>query len=56
MNREPKPMQEIHSIQERIYETCKNMSGKEKLVALHKEAEEAGIKYGLALRKASQVK
>lgn len=56
MLKEPKPMREIHEIQEKLYEERKRMSRKEKLAAIHREAEEAKKKYGLVLRKASHVK
>lgn len=51
MLNEPRPMREIHEIQEKIYEEQKNMSDKEKLEALRKEAEEFKKKWGLNLRK-----
>jgi len=53
MYEEPRPMREIHSIQEKIYEEYKNLSNEEKLARMHKEAEEAGKRFGLRLRKAS---
>lgn len=55
MYKEPKPMREIHEIQERLYEEQKNMTDEKKLEALHREAEEAKRKYGLKLRKVSHV-
>ena len=54
MFKEPKPMREIHEIQEKLYEERKKMSAKDKLAAIHREAEEAEKKYGLALRKIYQ--
>ena len=51
MSNEPRPMREIHEIQEKIYEEQKNMSDKEKLEALRKEAEEFKKRWGLNLRK-----
>lgn len=51
MYKEPRPMREIHEIQEKIYEEQKNMADKEKIAAIHREAEEAVKKYGLNLRK-----
>lgn len=54
MYKEPEPMMEIHHIQESIYEEQKNMSDKEKLLALHKEANEAEKKYNINLRKYRQ--
>lgn len=56
MFKEPKPMREIHAIQEAIYEEQKNMTDKEKLFAIHKEAEEFKKKYGLTLRKATPIR
>ena len=56
MFKEPKPMKEIHEIQETLYEEHKKMTDKEKLAALHREAEEAEKKYGFTLRKVSHVK
>ncbi len=56
MLKEPRPMREIHEIQEKLYEERKKMSGKEKIAAIHREAEEAEKEYGLALRKVSHVK
>ena len=46
MFKEPKPMREIHKIQEELYKEQKKMTDKEKLAALHREAEEAEKKYG----------
>ena len=51
MGKEPRPMREIHEIQEKIYEEQKNLTDKEKLERIHKEAEEAEKKFGLKLRK-----
>jgi len=56
MFKEPKPMREIHKIQEGLYEEQKKMTDKEKLAALHREAEEAEKKYGFSLRKVSYAK
>ena len=47
MYKEPKPMQEIHRIQERIYKEYKNLTDHEKLKRMHKEAEETERKFGL---------
>lgn len=49
-------MREIHKIQEELYKEQKKMTDKEKLAALHREAEEAEKKYGFSLRKVSHVK
>ena len=56
MLKEPRPMKEIHEIQEKLYEERKKMTDKEKLAAIHGEAEETERKYGFALRKVSHVK
>lgn len=56
MVKEPRPMKEIHGIQEKLYEEHKKMTSKEKLAALHHEAGEAEKKYGFALRKLLHVK
>ena len=56
MLREPKPMKEIHEIQEGLYEEQKKLTDKEKLSLLHREAEETEKKYGFTLRKVSCVK
>jgi len=55
MYKEPRPMREIHEIQEKIYETEKYLTNKEKLVLLHKEAEEFKKKYRLKFRKANNI-
>ena len=55
MYNEPRPMKEIHEIQEKIYEAEKYLTNKEKLALLHKEAEECKKKYGLKFRKALNV-
>jgi len=55
MLNEPRPMREIHQIQEKIYEEHKNMSTLEELEAIRRSAEEAeksageaaaGVKFG----------
>ena len=51
MVKEPRPMREIHDIQEKIYEEQKNMCPKEKLEAIHKEVEETRKKYGIKIKK-----
>lgn len=56
MLKEPRPMREIHEIQEKLYEERKKMPSKDKIAAIHREAEEAEKKYGLTLRKVSNVK
>jgi len=51
MLNEPRPMREIHQIQEKIYEEHKNMSTLEELEAIRRSAEEAEKRLGLKLRK-----
>ncbi len=55
MYKEPKPMKEIHEIQEKIYEEMKNMTDKEKIETIRREVEKTEKKYGLKLRKVSHV-
>ena len=50
---EPRPLKEIHKIQEILSDERKKMTDKEKLSAIHREAEEAKKKYGFVLRRAS---
>ena len=50
MYKEPKPMQEIHKIQERLYEEEKGLSSEERIKKIHKEAKKAIKKYGLKLK------
>lgn len=45
--KEPKPMQEIHAIQERIYEETKHLSSQEKVERINRVVQEATKKYGL---------
>ena len=54
MYKEPKPMREIHQIQERFFEKEKNLSSRQRIRKLHKEA--AGImkKYGLKIKSGSK--
>lgn len=49
-------MKEIHEIQEKIYEEMKNMTDKEKIEAIRKEAEDTKKQYGIKLKKASYVR
>jgi hypothetical protein len=56
MYKEPRPMREIHEIQEKIYEETKNMSDKELIEYYHKGAEEAKKKYGLSFKKAQYIR
>jgi len=54
MRKEPKPMREIHQIQERFFDKEKNLSPRERLRKLHEEAEEIIRKYGLRIKLASK--
>jgi hypothetical protein len=47
MYKEPKPMREIHQIQERFFDKEKNLSSRERIRKLHKEAKEIIKKFGL---------
>ena len=47
---EPKPMQEIHEIREKLYEENKNLTHKEHIAKIHEEAEAIKRKYGLVLK------
>lgn len=51
MYKEPKPMKEIHEIRERLYKENKNLSHREHINKVHKEAEEAMKKRGLKFKK-----
>lgn len=53
MYNEPRPMREIHGIQLKLYEQEKNLSAKELIAKIHKQAEEFKKKYGLKFRKAA---
>lgn len=55
MYKEPKAMREIHEIREKLYEEEKNLSAKELIAKIHKEAEEVKKKYGLKFKKPSHV-
>jgi hypothetical protein len=55
MRKEPKPMREIHQIQERFFDKEKNMSSRQRIRKLHKEAAEIARKYGLKIKTASKV-
>jgi len=48
--KEPKLMQEIHKIQEKIYEEDKNLSRKERIEKTNRIAEEMIRRHGLKLR------
>ena len=48
--KEPKPMQEIHETQKKIYEEDKNLSRKERVKKTNRIAEQLIARYGLNLR------
>jgi hypothetical protein len=47
MHKEPKPMREIHEIRERFYEETKNLSYRDHILKIHKEAEKVMKESGL---------
>lgn len=51
MRKEPRPMREIHKIQERIYSEQKDMTDKEKIEAIKREVKQAKDKLGFRVRK-----
>ena len=53
MFKEPRPVQEIHAIQEKIYEEEKKMTVKQRLDILHKKAKAAKQRLGLKIKKFS---
>lgn len=55
MPKEPKPMREIHQIQERFFNKERKLSSRERIHKLHKEAAEIIRKYGLKIKTASKV-
>ena len=50
MFKESKPMQEIHAIQEKIYQEDKKLTLKERVEKVHQEVRSAIDKYGLKLK------
>ncbi len=48
MPKEPKPMREIHQIQERFFNEERKLSSRERIRKLHKEATEIIRKYGIS--------
>jgi hypothetical protein len=54
MYKEPKPMWEIHQIQEKLFKKEKNLSSRERIRKLHKEAKGIIKKYGLKIKSASK--
>lgn len=55
MRKEPKPMREIHQIQERIFDKEKKLTSGQRIRKLHKEAAAVIKKYGLKIKTASKV-
>ena len=51
MYQEPEPMREIHEIRLKLYEENKNLSAKEHVAKVHKEAEGAVRKYGIKVKR-----
>ena len=54
MTKEPKPMREIHQIQESISEKEKDLSPRERIKKLHEESAEVIKRYGLKIKMASK--
>ena len=50
MYKEPKPMREIHQIQEKLFDEGKNISSGERIRKLHKDANEIKKRYGLKIK------
>ena len=55
MYKEPKPMREIHQIQEEFFDKERKLSSRQRIRKLRKEAAEIIRKYGLKLKTASKV-
>lgn len=55
MHKEPKPMREIHQIQESFFDKEKNLSSRRRIRKLHKEAAEIIKKYGLKFKTVSKI-
>ena len=55
MRKEPKPMQEIHQIQERFFDKEKKLSSRQRIRKLHKEAAAVIKIYGLKIKTPSKV-
>lgn len=53
MYKEPKPMREIHKIQERIHDEMKRLTPKEKMSAIRQAARQTENRYGIRLRKSA---
>jgi hypothetical protein len=54
MFKEPKPMREIHRIQEDLFNREKKLSSRERIRRIHKEASGIIKKYGLKVKSASR--
>jgi hypothetical protein len=54
MHKEPKPMREIHQIQERLSSKEKGLSSHERITMLREEAAEIMKKYGLKPKTAAK--
>jgi hypothetical protein len=54
MYKEPKPMREIHQIQERFFDKEKSLSSRQRIRRIHKEANEIIKKYGLRIKSSSK--
>ena len=52
MFREPKPLREIHQIQETIYKEEKKLTSKERITKIKKEADALRRKYGMRTKQA----
>ena len=55
MNKEPKPMQEIHRIQKSLFDKEKKLTAGQRIRKLHKESAAIIKKYGLKIKTASKV-
>jgi hypothetical protein len=55
MHREPKPMREIHQIQERLFKKENKLSPGERIRKIRKEASAVMKRYGLKTKTASRI-
>jgi hypothetical protein len=55
MHKEPKPMREIHRIQENIFDKERNLTPRQRISKLHKETSAIIRKYGLKIKTSSKV-
>lgn len=55
MHNEPKPMREIHQIQESFFDKEKNLSSRQRVRKIRKEAKNIIRKYGLKFKTVSKV-